>query len=218
MKTIVYVDGLNLYYGCLRKSPYKWLDLSALFSKILGSDYQITEIKYFTSLVRSISYDIRDPQKQENYIKALRKHQPTGNPIINVEYGKFQKTIIRIAKANPPYGTVEAVKIEEKFTDVNIAAGMLDDAWRNKFECGVLVSNDSDMAGAMRLARETPSLVRLGLITPERTYSFRAEKRYTPDQLRKQADFQKTIRESDLRSCQLPDPIPDTNIKKPKEW
>jgi len=31
VKTIVYVDGYNLYYGLLRKSPHKWLDLFALF-------------------------------------------------------------------------------------------------------------------------------------------------------------------------------------------
>lgn len=28
MKTNVYVDGFNLYYGCLNKTPYKWLDLA----------------------------------------------------------------------------------------------------------------------------------------------------------------------------------------------
>jgi len=26
MKTIVYVDGLNLYYAALRGTPFKWLD------------------------------------------------------------------------------------------------------------------------------------------------------------------------------------------------
>ena len=31
MRTIVFVDGYNLYYGMLRRSPYKWLDLFALF-------------------------------------------------------------------------------------------------------------------------------------------------------------------------------------------
>lgn len=26
MKTRVYIDGYNLYYGCLKNSPYKWLE------------------------------------------------------------------------------------------------------------------------------------------------------------------------------------------------
>ncbi len=26
MKTVLYIDGFNLYYGCLRNSPYKRLE------------------------------------------------------------------------------------------------------------------------------------------------------------------------------------------------
>ena len=218
MKTIVYVDGLNLYYGCLQKSPYKWLDLSALFTKILGPKYQITEIRYFTALVKPTTPDNGDPQKQGNYIRALRSYRPEGSPKIKVEYGKFQDSITRMPMAKPPHSMVEVIKTEEKCTDVNLATRMLDDAWRNKLECAVLVSSDSDMAGAMQLIRQIPSPVRLGLVMPEKTYSFRTEKRYTPGKLKNKVCFERIIRESALRSCQLPDPIPDTNIKKPKEW
>ena len=35
MRTIVCVDGYNLYYGRINKTPYKWLDLPALFQGIL---------------------------------------------------------------------------------------------------------------------------------------------------------------------------------------
>ncbi|MGQ0569072.1 MAG: hypothetical protein ACT4P5_06000 [Armatimonadota bacterium] len=28
MRTNVYVDGFNLYYGCLKDTPCKWLDLA----------------------------------------------------------------------------------------------------------------------------------------------------------------------------------------------
>ena len=34
-KTAVYVDGYNLYYGRLRNSAYKWLDVVALFDGLL---------------------------------------------------------------------------------------------------------------------------------------------------------------------------------------
>ena len=30
MRTFVYVDGFNLYYGALKSTPWKWLDLPAL--------------------------------------------------------------------------------------------------------------------------------------------------------------------------------------------
>ena len=30
MKTNIYIDGFNLYYGCVKDTPYKWLDLAKL--------------------------------------------------------------------------------------------------------------------------------------------------------------------------------------------
>lgn len=35
MRTNVYVDGFNLYYGAVRKTPYRWLNLDALFKLLL---------------------------------------------------------------------------------------------------------------------------------------------------------------------------------------
>ena len=49
-KVNVYIDGFNLYYGALRGTPYKWLDLARLCQALLPSD-TIQEIKYFTARV-----------------------------------------------------------------------------------------------------------------------------------------------------------------------
>ena len=35
MKTIVYVDGFNLYYGAVKGTPYKWLDIARLCQSLL---------------------------------------------------------------------------------------------------------------------------------------------------------------------------------------
>ena len=51
MRTFVYVDGFNLYYGALKGSSWKWLDLFALFQNMLQSHHQILSIKYFTARV-----------------------------------------------------------------------------------------------------------------------------------------------------------------------
>jgi 6-hydroxy-3-succinoylpyridine 3-monooxygenase len=37
LRTRVYVDGYNLYYGCVRKTAYKWLDIRALAAQILAT-------------------------------------------------------------------------------------------------------------------------------------------------------------------------------------
>jgi hypothetical protein len=34
MKTSIYIDGYNLYYGRLRNTKFKWLDVVALFSNM----------------------------------------------------------------------------------------------------------------------------------------------------------------------------------------
>ena len=44
MRTIVYVDGFNLYYRAVKDTPWKWLDLNALFRTVLGPSHQITGI------------------------------------------------------------------------------------------------------------------------------------------------------------------------------
>jgi hypothetical protein len=48
-RTIVYVDGFNLYYRCLRGTPHKWLDLLALSRSILRPSNDIVRIRYFTA-------------------------------------------------------------------------------------------------------------------------------------------------------------------------
>lgn len=47
MRTYVYVDGFNLYYGALKNSPYKWLDIKDLFKRILRPSNEIQAIKYY---------------------------------------------------------------------------------------------------------------------------------------------------------------------------
>ena len=49
LRTIVYVDGFNFYYGEVRGTPWKWLDPDGLFRKLLGPQNRLEKIKYFTA-------------------------------------------------------------------------------------------------------------------------------------------------------------------------
>lgn len=51
-RTIVYIDGFNLYYGLLRGTCAKWLDLYAFAKALLAPDHDILVVKYFTSTLR----------------------------------------------------------------------------------------------------------------------------------------------------------------------
>jgi hypothetical protein len=53
-KTIVYIDGYNLYYGLLKGTAYKWLDLLAFARQLLPDDHEVIAVKYLSSLVTRI--------------------------------------------------------------------------------------------------------------------------------------------------------------------
>lgn len=50
MRTNVYVDGFNLYYGSLKGTAYKWLDPDALCQRLLPRN-EVHRIRYFTAMI-----------------------------------------------------------------------------------------------------------------------------------------------------------------------
>ena len=72
MKVVVYIDGFNLYYGVLKKSPYKWLNIEAFVKNILPDYYSIVCIKYFTARISPAPEDLTAPSRQALYIRALK--------------------------------------------------------------------------------------------------------------------------------------------------
>jgi hypothetical protein len=65
VKTVVCVDGLNLYYGVLRGTGFKWLDLYGLFQEhVLGAATCVEKVRYYTApLKRSASDDPASRQR-----------------------------------------------------------------------------------------------------------------------------------------------------------
>ena len=118
---------------------------------------------------------------------------------------------VRAPLAQPAGGerTVEVIRTEEKGSDVNLAVHLLNDGWLDAYDCAVVVSNDSDIAEAMRLVRQHQGQ-RIGLVTPGTGRPSR--------QLMAHADFARHIRPNALRRSQLPDRIPGANIRKPARW
>ena len=162
MRTFVYVDGFNLYYGALRGTPWKWLDLPALFAKVLQPRHDILKVKYFTARVSGTASDPSKPQRQDVYLRALRRYRPE----VEVYFGHFLTHRVRAALAQPvgDRRTVEVIRTEEKGSDVNLAVHLLNDGWLDACDCAVVVSNDSDIAEAMRPVKEQHGK-RIGLVT-----------------------------------------------------
>ncbi|OGV36041.1 MAG: NYN domain-containing protein [Legionellales bacterium RIFCSPHIGHO2_12_FULL_35_11] len=207
-RTIIYVDGFNLYYGCLRKSPYKWLDLKNLFLKLLDESHSICKIKYFTALISSREDNNESRLRQKYYLQALTHYIPE----IEIYYGHYLTHEVSAKVVNPPPKFINIFKTEEKGSDVNLALHLLNDAWLDSYDCGVVVSNDSDLAEAMRLVKAQHQK-KLGLI-----FSNTSQKRKPSRQLSQHADFIKHIRHTLLENSQLPEKIPNSQISKPANW
>lgn len=206
-RTTVYIDGFNFYYGTVRGTAWKWLDLGLLFQKALGPQNKINKIKYFTARVQPSASDPGVNVRQDTYLRALT----TQCSEVELYFGHFLRHRVRMEHVNPPPATVEVWKNEEKGSDVNLALHLLNDAWHDTYDCAVIVSNDSDLAEALRLVKARHRKV-IGLITPG------APTRKTSKQLKDHADFVRPIRTWMLANSQLPDPIPGTTIHKPARW
>jgi len=158
LRTIVYIDGFNLYYGAVRGTPYKWLNLEKYFSIIRPHD-DLIAIKYFTA-------EIVGPTRknQEAFLNAL-----STLPLIKIILGKFKQKRLKCEVA-PACLVADAsrffFKAEEKRTDVNIAVSMIDDAYRNECDQFVVVSGDSDLVPAVRMVRERFPLKKITVYIP----------------------------------------------------
>ena len=207
MRTHIYIDGFNFYYGAVRGTPYKWLDFKTLFTKILKPHHEILCIKYFTALVSDTPQDPTKSIRQETFLRALKAYIPE----LEVYLGHFlsHERIAPLANPSPYKRSAKVIRTEEKGSDVNMAVHLLNDAWLDRYDCGVIVSNDSDLAEAMSLIKLQQQKL-LGLITPN--------KGKTSKELRIHADFVRHVRPGAFQSSQLPDPIPGTSIYKPTRW
>ena len=208
MRTVVHVDGFNLFHEAIKRTPYKWLDLPLLMQTVLRQHHDIQLIRYFTARVSANIGDPGKPRWQEAYLRALREYRPS----VEMHFGHLLRHKVKMPVATPTEGNrfAEVFKTEEKGSDVNLAAHLVYDAWTDRWDSAVVVSNDSDLAEAMRLVRQKGG-IRVGLVTPGTQWT-------TFRQLKKHAEFVRRIRPGMLERSKLPDVMPGTNIRKPYSW
>ena len=152
-KTIVYIDGFNLYYGLLRFSQNKWLDVVMFAKSLLPrlAEHEIMAVKYFTARV---NYDPAEPtaqMRQSVYLSALAAYHPE----LKIIEGYYKRFRARYPFAKEPCKSCGKVpcatvwKTEEKRSDVNIASQMFIDHIETDYDCIVLISGDTDLSAAL---------------------------------------------------------------------
>jgi len=238
LRTVVYIDGFNLFYNALKRSSYKWLDLNRLCEIVLPHECDIKKINYYTANVKDRTNNPGTLNRQNTYLRAINAHCPNLeiikghytehaklSPMVTPggeldkkdvsgrgrELSSFNKRLF--AKMNKwmtdPGPRIHVINTEEKGSDVNLAVHLVNDGWKDVYDCCVVISNDSDMAEGMRIVKEE-----LG----KKVILVNTWKQRPTSHLKRYASIVRTAKKSAFAKSQMPNPIPGTKIHKPEDW
>lgn len=222
----LYVDGLNLYNGCLKNSPYKWLDLEAL-AGALAPGLNVNRVRYFTARLSGAK-----AQRQDVYLRALRTL-----PKVNLHTeGQFRmNNVIRPIADAPAPGMAAVVEYQqgagwaplprprpgrrlrasirdwkEKGTDVNLATMLLVDAYAGDADQAIVLSGDSDLEMPVRMAAKLLHVTVVNPVAGRRSKELQAA-----------ASAYTTLSPAVLAACQLPPAVAlpgGKQVTKPASW
>jgi hypothetical protein len=205
-RAIVYVDGFNLYYGSVKGTLHKWLDLQRFFELLRNGD-DVLQINYFTAMVRGATLP-----NQQVYLQALATL-----PKVNVVLGKHKtKRATCAVTACTHTGAKKFFTWEEKRTDVNIAVKMMDDAYQDACDTFVLVSGDSDLAPPLYSIKNSFPAKEIVVYVPARDAH-----RGAATEIRTAADRHATLPQVLIQRSQFATTIPDGaggTLTKPASW
>lgn len=220
MRTIVYIDGFNLYYRMLKDKPAsKWLNPLLLAKEVLHSDHDIARVNYYIARVSARPHDPLAPARQATYLNALETV-----PEVSIHEGTFMTSKPWMQLASPaqarPNGyawnepvpeLVKVVKSEEKGSDVNLGVHLVRDAFVDAFDVAVVITNDTDLVEPIRIAVQEAGK-RVGLLVPVK---------YPSQSLMNVASFYLHIRPGHLSRAQFPSVIDlgdGETITRPESW
>lgn len=227
----VYVDGYNLYYGRLRGSAFKWLDLVKLVEDVLvkrDQNESLENVHLFTAhaLASFATHGMASVEAQSAYHRAM---QAKYGARFTVTYGKhsFDRdgSLLPEFIAGQPYDRTKRTRVwhlEEKKTDVNLAISMYRHATKGLYDRIILVSNDSDAEPALQAIREDFPDIMVGLIVPiAPPIPGNDPSRRISGSLTNLAHWVvKHLTDDQLLAAQLPSHVPTKKkpIRKPEHW
>ena len=191
MRTIIYVDGFNLYFRLLQKRPaLKWLNIKALAEHVLKPANQIVAVRYYTARVSG-------------------RLSPLGPAFAGLVHPpQFRPTA---SMPQPWPDVVKVLKVEEKGSDVNLACHLLLDAFQGNFDVAAVLSNDSDLVEPIRIVTQVLRKP-VGLLSPVSNPN---------PELSRASSFIRRLSLSDLAAAQFPSPLPRAgypDLIKPAVW
>ncbi|MFC1732861.1 NYN domain-containing protein [candidate division KSB1 bacterium] len=221
-RACAYIDGFNVYYGAVKETPYKWLDLYKLSEYLLPAMSTLKYVKYFTAKVKEMG-DKSRPIRQEKYWNALEALY--GKDRFRIIRGNFtvKNKVFRISKQQwdtesafvknkATKNSIWVMKSEEKGSDVNAGVNLVIDAFQDEFDYALVISNDTDLTTAVEYVKKNLSkkvYLASPLIWGKKSVHVKLKMACT-----KTVEFD----QQDLMELQLPNTIPNTTISKPPDW
>lgn len=230
-----YVDGYNLYYGILRKYPeFKWLDLIGWLEHQLPG-YRLNQAIYFSSPIKESFPQDNAPRRQHTYWRVLKDSgviiiegkfrkdekaypfqgeslEKVSNPTLPNFLGSGSRKIRKLFKqTHPALPNALVSKMEEKRSDVNLAAYLLRDSYMSNIDGALIVTTDSDLAMPIQFAKEAGIYTKL--IVPGQVNAI--------ERLRASSHETERLKPDLLGAFQFPAPYKtkkNSLIFKPTEW
>lgn len=213
LRTIIYIDGFNLYYGLRSKGwrKYYWLNLQCLSQKLLKLDQRLIAAKYFTARVsagnKATSGKAREKMESKRRRQAIYLDALDGLKDFMIFEGHYLAKTITCKNCGNSWLTHE-----EKMTDVNIATELIMDAHNDKFDVAMIISGDSDLVPPILAAQKTCPEKRIVIAFPPSRSS---------ERLKQTASAFFTIGEANIRQSQFPEEIRRAEgvvLKRPEKW
>ncbi|MFZ4542244.1 MAG: NYN domain-containing protein [Rickettsiales bacterium] len=157
-KVSVIIDGFNLYHAIkgLNKPHLKWVNVRALAGCFINhTDEEIARVLFFTA--SPIHTPLAVQERYKAYTEALRQ---VGVQVIE---GQFKKKFLSVEHEGKK---ISKQTHEEKETDVNIALAIVEDAFERTSDKLIVITNDSDISPAIRMARRKNPKLKINVVTP----------------------------------------------------
>ncbi len=153
-RVIAYIDGFNLYHAIedLEKPHLKWVNLWKLCQDMLRKNEKLLCVNYFSAFAtwRKLAFE-----RHQEYVKAL---QHAG---VQPHMARFKEKPRNCNKCGAQW-----ISHEEKETDVNLALSIVYDVFKDSFDRAILISADSDLAPALKMARNHSPSKEIFVVAP----------------------------------------------------
>jgi uncharacterized LabA/DUF88 family protein len=206
------VDGFNLYHSILdmrrdNGNDYRWLDLRAMCRGRLYTIHPkatLGDVFYFSALATHLQREQTDKlERHHAYLAALTVSG------VHICLGRFKSRRIEYRSADC---YVKLRRHEEKESDVSMALKLVELAGDPACAAVVLVSGDTDLAPAVRAAKEAAPAKPVYVMFPYR----RAH-----DELRSLATKASRLGEPAYAASQFPERVESRSgrsVHRPPEW